>query len=165
MTYAAVTLHGGLAAALETTRARLAQVPAALTVLTTHPPLARNYEGYLRDCTRPGDRLLVTGNTPFYIPYYTERPMAGGHLYWHSMYRHEDDQQQAALRLLAAQSVPFAVSSSDPVMGDFTRAYPLVARYLATRYEEVPGTHGRILVERQRARTGTFGPDGWPCFR
>src|SRR5262249_9319688 len=105
-----------------------------------------------------------TGSTPFYINYYTTRPLAGGHLYWHSRYRRSPEQQRQSLALLERQSVPFAVSSSDPVMGDFTRTYPQIADYLQRNYHEVPGTAGKIMVDSRRAPSGTYGPEHWPCF-
>jgi hypothetical protein len=38
---------------------------------------------YMHDCTRGGDRILVTGSTPYDVDYYAERPIAGGHIEWH----------------------------------------------------------------------------------
>jgi hypothetical protein len=163
-TGAAFLSVGGAAGLVELIRASSEQAPARIAGLSVAPPVAQDYEGYLRACTRPGDHLLVTGNTPFYINYYTTRPLAGGHLYWHSGYRRSPEQQRQSIALLERQPVPFAVSSSDPVMADFTRMYPQIAEYLGRHYREVPGTDGKILVDSRRTPSGTFGPERWPCF-
>jgi hypothetical protein len=119
---------------------------------------------YVHDCTAPGDRLLVTGSTPFHVNYYAERPMAGGHLYWHSGWRSDPVHEQESLALLQRQSVPFAISTHDPVLVDFVK-YPRIREYLMKNYAPVEGTSGKILVDTRREPTGRFGELGLPCFR
>ena len=119
---------------------------------------------YLHDCTAGGDRVLVTGSTPYQIGYYAERPIAGGHVFWHHRWRSDAAHQRQSLALLERQSVPFAFSTHDPVLEDF-KTYPLIRDYLVEHYVELPGTSGLVLVDTRRKATGTFGALGFPCFR
>jgi hypothetical protein len=158
------------------------QVTAALRQLLASPPidayltreqaLASNQQPvdpavilrFLHDCSRPGDRLLITGSTPYHVGYYTERPIAGGQLFWHHRWRTDAEGQRQQLALLQRQSVPFAFSTGDPVFNDLAN-YPLVLEYMQQHYVEVPGTNRVLLVDRRRTPTGTYGPSGLPCFR
>ena len=119
---------------------------------------------YLHDCTAPGDRLLVMDSTPFQVAYYAERPIAGGHLYWHQRWRSDPIHEARSLAMLQQQSVPFAFSTTDPVLEDFT-AYPRIREYLEENYAELQGSQGRLLFDKRRKPTGTFGPGEFPCFR
>jgi hypothetical protein len=146
------------------------RVSEAYTRLMASPPIPAESSGapspvlqYLRDCTAAGDRLLVTGSTPYQVNYFTRRPMAGGHLYWRWSWRSDPAREQESLALLQRQSVPFAFSTNDPVLDDF-RVYPRIREYLSKHYVELPGADGRILVDRRRQPTGTFHSLGFPCF-
>jgi hypothetical protein len=119
---------------------------------------------YMHDCTAPGDRVLVTGQTPFHVGYYVERPIAGGHLFWHEGFRSDPARELQSLRLLQQQSVPFAYSTHDPVLDDFKR-YPHIREYLMTNYTELDGSGGLLLIDRRRSPTGVFGKVAFPCFR
>jgi hypothetical protein len=119
---------------------------------------------YLHDCTRAGDRILVSGNTPFHISYYAGRPMAGGHVFWHRGWRSDGIHEQQLLALLRTQSVPFAFSTHDPVLEDLKR-YPSIRDYFATHYVELEGSHGLLLIDTRRQPTGRFGLLGFPCFK
>jgi 4-amino-4-deoxy-L-arabinose transferase-like glycosyltransferase len=140
-------------------------LPATFAQLLASPPddgsLAFHY---LRDCSLPGDHVLVTGMTPFQVNYYVQRPLAGGHLYWRTGWRSSPAQEERSLALLQAQSVPFAVSNRRPVLEDFTR-YPRIAEYLRANYAEVEGSDGRILVDRRRHPAARFAGTAMPCFR
>jgi hypothetical protein len=119
---------------------------------------------YVHDCTRSQDRILVTGSTPFQVGYYTERRIAGGHLYWHQRWRADAAHEAESLALLRTHRPPFAISTTDPVLQDFT-VYPHIYQYLVANYVEVPGTGGLLLVDRRRQATSRFGAVGFPCFR
>jgi hypothetical protein len=119
---------------------------------------------YIHDCTASGDRVLVTGQTPFQVGYYVERPIAGGHLLWHERWRSDPMREQESLALLQRQSVPFAYSTHDPVLEDM-RAYPRIREYLLQHYGELEGSGGRLLIDKRRAPTGEFAMLGFPCFR
>jgi hypothetical protein len=147
------------------------RVSEAFTRLGASPPVPAESSGapspvlqYLRDCTAAGDRLLVTGSTPYQVNYYTRRPMAGGHMYWRWGWRSDPARERESLALLQRQSVPFAFSTNDRVLDDF-RIYPRIHEYLSKHYVELPGTRGRILVDIRRQPTGTFPSLGFPCFR
>jgi hypothetical protein len=119
---------------------------------------------YMHDCTSPGDRLLVTGSTPYHVGYFADRPIAGGHLFWHHNWRRDPESEAQSLALLQSQSVPFAISTSDPVLVDFQR-YPRILEHLARHYTVIAHTDDLVLVDNRRTPTGTFGPLAWPCFR
>ena len=119
---------------------------------------------YVHDCTHAGDRVLVTGSTPYHIGYYTERPIAGGQLFWHHRWRSDPEHEMLSLALLQRQSVPFALSTHDPILEDF-KTYPRIREYLVQHYVELEGSQGRLLIDRRRQPTGTFGVLGFPCFR
>jgi len=133
-------------------------------LLASPPDEGQPLTRYLRECTVPGDRLLVTGSTPFNVSYYAQRPIAGGQLAWKYGWRADREHEQESLALLRRQSVPFAVSTRDPVLADLSR-YPRIREYLQQNYAEVEGSQGRILVDTRRRATGRFGPEGFPCFR
>ena len=133
--------------------------------LIAYPP---DYEylpfQYLRECTAPGDHILITGLTPPHVSYYAQRPMAGGHLRWRRGWRSDPVHEAQSLALLQRQSVPIAFSTADPVLDTF-RSYPRIHAYLTEYYRTVEGSKGFIMVDSRRRPTGTFGPDKFPCFR
>ena len=118
---------------------------------------------YLHDCSAPGDHLLISGQTPYHIAYYANRPPAGGHLYWHDGWRADPMREAQSLALLKRQSVPFAYATHNTVLDDFTR-YPRIRAYIAEHYRPLEGSDGRLLYDTRRAPTGTFGKLGFPCF-
>jgi len=119
---------------------------------------------YIHDCLAPGDRVLVTGSTPYHVGYYLRRPIAGGHLFWHHRWRADPVREAQSLALLERQSVPFAFSTHDPVLDDF-RPYPKIREYLSRHYVELEGSGGLLLVDSRRHPTGRYGALGLPCFR
>jgi hypothetical protein len=133
--------------------------------LIAYPP---DYEflpfEYLRECTAPGDHILVTGLTPPHVSYYAQRPIAGGHIRWRRGWRSDPVHEAQSLALLQRQSVPIAFSTADPVLDTF-KSYPRIHAYLAKYYVPVEGTRGLIMVDTRRTPTGAFGPDKFPCFR
>ncbi len=137
----------------------------AFTRLMASPPAAANPSfHYLYECTAPGDRLIVTGSTPFDVNYYTERPFAGGHVLWHFGWRSDPPREAESLALLVRQRVPFAFSTSDPLLADFTR-YPRIHQYLLENFRAVDGYDGKLFVNTTLEPVRRFGPDGLPCFR
>ena len=119
---------------------------------------------YVHDCTRPGDRILVAGSTPYHVGYYAERSVAGGHLFWHHRWRSDPMRERQSLALLKTQSVPFALSTENPIL-DELKMYPDIREYIAQNYVELEGSQGRLLIDRRRQPTGTFAALGFPCFR
>jgi hypothetical protein len=133
--------------------------------LIVYPP---DYEyapfEYLRECTSPGDHILVTGLTPPHVSYYAQRPIAGGHTRWRRGWRSDPVHEAESLALLQRQSVPIAFSTADPVLDTFT-SYPRIHAYLEKYYAPLEGTKGFIMVDTRRRPTGTFGAEKFPCFR
>ena len=119
---------------------------------------------YVHDCVAPTDRVLVSGSTPFQIGYLIERPIAGGHLFWHHRWRTDPRRELELLALLQRQSVPFAFSTHDPVMNEL-QPYPRIRAHFAAYYQALPGSNGRLLVDTRRSATGHFGPYEFPCFK
>ena len=119
---------------------------------------------YLYECTAPGDRLLVTGSTPFDVNYYAERPFAGGHTLWHFNWRSDPAREAESMALLSRQRVPFAFSSSDPLLNDFTR-YPRIHAYLVENFRAIDGFDGRLLVNTTLQPVRRFGERNLECFR
>ena len=119
---------------------------------------------YMFECAARGDRILVSGQTPYQVSYYVERPLAGGHLYWHDKWRSDPRREQQSLELLQHQSVPFAFSTHDPVLDDL-KPYPRIRAYFQANYRELEGSFGHLLVDRRRKSVRTFGDLGFPCFR
>jgi hypothetical protein len=140
-------------------------VRGTLTQLVASPPDRGNLSlRYLRDCTAPGDHVLVTGETPLDVSYYAHRPIAGGQINWHYGWRSDAAHEAESLALLQRQSVPIAFSTEDPVLDNF-KSYPRIRAYLERYYLPVEGTDGLIMVDARRRPTGSFGPGGFPCFR
>jgi hypothetical protein len=140
-------------------------VRGTFTQLVTTPPDKGNLSlRYLRECTTPGDHVLVTGGTPLDVSYYAQRPIAGGQINWHYGWRSDPAHEAESLALLGRQSVPIAFSTEDPVLDNFKR-YPRIHAYLAKYYVPVEGTDGFIMVDTRRQPTGSFGPGRFPCFR
>jgi hypothetical protein len=119
---------------------------------------------YLHDCTAEGDRILVTGSTPYHIAYYANRRIAGGHLFWHHSWRNDPVRERHSLDLIRQQSVPLVLSTSDAAFDDFMR-YPAIHAYLEAHYVALDGTGGRVLVDTRRQPIGTYEHLGFPCFR
>jgi hypothetical protein len=119
---------------------------------------------YMHDCTRAGDRVLVTGSTPYQVGYFVERPIAGGHVFWHHEWRADAARAAQSLALLEKQSVPFAFSTHDPLLDDF-RKYPRIREYLTAHYVELDGSEGHLLIDTRRTPSSTFGALGFPCFK
>ena len=144
---------------------RYPQVAAeAFKLLTASPPAYDSIEfTYLRECTRPTDHVLVTGDNPLHVSYFSQRPIAGGHINWHRRWLADPVHEQRSLQWLQRQNVPVVVSLGAPVMSDFA-PYPTIAAYLREWYREVQDTEGRVLVDTRRPVTGRFPLTGYPCF-
>ena len=122
---------------------------------------------FLRNCTVPTDRLLVTGSTPYYTPYYTHRAMAGGHLDWSvgvRGLRSDPYREGQSLALLKQQSVPFVIGRRPDVI-DVFRRYPRIHEYLLSNYAPINGSQGSLLYDTRRTIVRTVGDDHRPCFR
>lgn len=135
----------------------------ASTLLASPPRFDDPRFTYVLECTRPTDHLFVTGPTPYHAPYFSRRPIAGGHLAWPYGWRSDPEREAESLALLTRQSVPVAISTSGPVLNDL-RAYPRIQEYLRQHYTAVDGGQGLLLVDTRRRPTGRHAATGYPCF-
>ena len=119
---------------------------------------------YLYECSLDSDRVLITGSTPFDVPYFLNRRIAGGHLFWHMAWRSDPVREAQSLALLQRQSAPFVYAATDTI-ADELKPYPNIKRFVERAYFEPTGGEGRLLVERRRPPVSYFGPMRWPCFR
>lgn len=137
----------------------------AFAKLTASPPdFGSSVFTYMRDCAAAGDRVLVSGSPAAHVSYYVRRPIAGGHILWHSGWRSDPVHERRLLALLERQSVPFAFSTHSPILDDL-RPYPLIHEHFRRYYSEVEGSGGSLLVDARRRPTGTVWPNALPCFR
>jgi hypothetical protein len=125
---------------------------------------------YVRDCTRPDDRLLVTWFAPE-VYFYAERQFAGGLAFFYPGFFVSSTDEETALGRLRARSVPIVLAEVGRYESSFRRDHPLLAAHLASRYT-VAGdvsTSGderyRVLVDRQATPVRTASPWSLPCFR
>jgi hypothetical protein len=126
---------------------------------------------YVRECTRPDDRILVTFFAPE-IPFFAQRGFAGGLAALHGVHWSEPRFQQQILERLNAHPPALIIQRSRDT--DFRETYPLLARYISDRYRSV-GTTGSlvgpgpenllILAPKDRQSTATHRAGSLPCFR
>jgi len=122
---------------------------------------------YLDRCTSRDDRLLV-GGFLVELPFFAQRRFAAGQGYFGGSFGGEDVERLALMRL-RGQAVPFMVIPSDS-LGDFEGRFPLVARYVASRYTQMASipaseeTAVQIFVDSERPAQGQDAQTGWPCF-
>jgi hypothetical protein len=125
---------------------------------------------YLRECTRPTDRVFVQ----HYIPQVLalgERGFAGGHADLRPGFFTTEEMQRLTVARLRAQSVPVALVGASDDLGGFRDSFPIVVSYFDERFQNTAEhTFGgrfpiRLLVNRDARPTGRFQPLDWPCFR
>ena len=126
---------------------------------------------YLRECTRPADRILVTYFAPE-IAFFAQRAFAGGVAALHGGHWSEPRFQQRSLQSLSAHPPVLVIQRS--LDTDFRQIYPLLAGYVSKHYRRVGTTEALVgpspeslvlLARRDRAATGTHGASSLPCFR
>ncbi len=123
---------------------------------------------YVLRCTAPTDRLLVTGGFAPEIYYYAERAFAGGQVHFITRWHETEAEQRLTIERLSHQSVPLVFVGDNQAA--FTRRFSMVARYIQSRYMEVPFALGgdqqwRVFVERARPVAGIDSELQLPCFR
>ena len=118
---------------------------------------------YVRRCTFPDDRLMMTGLFPeVYVM--ADRGFAGGHIAFMAPFYTGDADQRMTVARLQRESVPFVL-----IVEDVPLEMPRLVAYIESAYSplthiDVPDTRGvRVLVDRRHA-TGPRDPEtGWPC--
>jgi hypothetical protein len=122
---------------------------------------------YAHDCTRPGDRLLVTWFAPEYYVF-SRRPFAGREAVLMPLYRDPATYEARVLEAWKRQPVPI-VLSEETAYPSFAAAYPELAKYIADHYRHIgamPSRAGVIAVyaDRERRSTRRDAELGWECF-
>jgi hypothetical protein len=131
--------------------------------LTDTRALAR----WLRECTRPDDRVLVFGYYPEVV-FFSQRSFAGGQAFLHSGYYSSPAEQDLTVARLQHQHVPFIViERSDLPALDGT--YLRIGNYVRNHFTAVVtsdfrGPHAFTILQRNDV-TAPLRDDGLPCSR
>ena len=123
---------------------------------------------YVRECTSPGDRLLVTWFAPEFN-YFSQRVFAGGETTLMPPRRPPESFESQVLDRLQRQNVPIVLQEAQNAV-EFAETYPALAAYINAKYRMAGdvdfGSNHHILVsvDRVRAQTGVDRTFGFPCF-
>ena len=126
---------------------------------------------YVRECTRPDDRILVTLFAPE-IAFFAQRGFAGGLAALHGVHWSEPRFQQRSLQHLTAYPPALIIQRSGGT--DFREIYPILARYISEHYRSVGTTESLVgpgpenlllLVRNDRSASATHSASALPCFR
>jgi hypothetical protein len=125
---------------------------------------------YLRECTRPTDRVFMQHYLPQVVAL-AERGFAGGHADLRPGFFQSEEAQRLTVERLRRQSVPVALLGAGDTLGGFRASFPLVVAYLDEHYENAGERvfggrfSTRLLVRRDLRPVRRFQPLDWPCFR
>jgi hypothetical protein len=178
---------GSLHRALE--KARVVEGPRVMALgarqtisdLSTHPPIEgwlasgdeqrelKELTRYVRECTKPDDRLLVTWFAPE-VYFYSERRFAAGLAFFYPRFFSSPAEEEVALARLRAQTVPIALVDVASYEQSFVRDHPKLAALLAERYTvagEVDSSSARyrVLTDRRAVPVRVSSPWSLPCFQ
>jgi hypothetical protein len=143
--------------------------------LRTSPPIEaprelsaerRELVRYVRACTRPTDRLLVTWFAPE-IYFYADRPFAGRQVFWFSGYYSSREDQVRIVESLRASSVPIIIRRLD--RRNDSQVFEHVIDYVEQHYALPRGSRFasdsyQVLIDQRRTPTGHYEPLSLPCF-
>jgi len=155
--------------ALRTFRTLAARPPIAgwLTVGDEQREL-KELTRYVRECTAPEDRLLVTWFAPE-VYFYAERRFAAGVAFFQPGFFSSPAEEELALARLRAQRVPLVLV--DVARHEsFVRDHPQLSAHLADRYAlagdvAADGGRLRVLTDRSAVPVRSVPPWSLPCFR
>jgi hypothetical protein len=129
-----------------------------------------DHEGaqYLFHCTRPSDRVLVTGYVPA-VHYQSGRGFAAGRPYFLGSFAPSRTFERFSLDRLAAERVPIVLASTGEPYADFKGAHPSIDAYLADHYRrageiDFDGAAFVVLVDSRIPPAGTWGARSLPCY-
>jgi hypothetical protein len=154
----------------ETVRA-MAASPPDLSLL---PPTGiEGLTTYLRECTRPEDRVYASWFVPE-LYFFAQRAFAGGMVVTFGHWV-EPEYQRRIIATMASEQVPIVVHRTWE-LPDFRSTYRLLDEYLQNEYREagktsfsdrsdIPADAYTLLVHRGRTPTGVHTPSSMPCFR
>jgi hypothetical protein len=125
---------------------------------------------YLRECTRPTDRVLLQ----YYMPQafaLADRAFAGGHADLRPGFFRTDEAQQLTIARLQRQSVPLVILETGDALENFRKSFPLITAYLDRRYDLV-GDRAlderyaiHVLASRSIVPVRRYERLDLPCFR
>jgi hypothetical protein len=124
---------------------------------------------YIRACTAPSDRVLVTPYLPQVLAM-ADRAFAGGHADLRAGFFGTDEEQAQTIARLRRQSVPLVVFNEGELAG-FREGFPLIAQYLDGHYDAAgtrpldERTSIALLVRNDLIPRRTWPALDWPCFR
>jgi len=125
---------------------------------------------YLRDCTAPTDRVLVSEYWP-QVAALAQRPFAAGHGDLRPGFFDTPADQRLAIARMRAQRVPLVVHPTGERLERFTAEFREIDQYLAAAFQSVGDfdlgndIEIRLLASRSIEPSGTWGATGWPCYR
>jgi hypothetical protein len=154
-------------------RDRIASLRSSPSTLRELPsPHLREMIAYVRDCTRPDDRLYM----PMFVPevyFFAQRAFGAGMVVTFGNHWAEDRFQQRTINALTAQSVPIVILDGHN-LEPFARTFAVLDRYLRDHYRlagetgfgdsEVGPRGYRVLVRNDRLPTSTHPVWSLPCF-
>ena len=128
--------------------------------------------GYVRNCTRPADRVFASWFVPE-LYFFSQRAFAGGMTVVFGGHWSEPRFQRRSVALLEQQHVP-VVLLENRSYDAFVSEYALIAAHFETHYsiaravaftsEDAPMGY-RVLVTRDRQPSGIDAATMLPCFR
>ena len=147
----------------------LGRHPSALVDEGEQPGLLK-IAAYIRECTKPGDRLFVLGVYPE-LYYFADRPFAGGHAWLLPLYYSGADDEARIVARLKAASVPIVLTEDRATYDrEYRPVFEQVDKYLREHYVDV-GEIGvgdapplRVLAHARITASGRYGPLELPCF-
>lgn len=122
---------------------------------------------YIRTCTPPDSRLLLTWSAPEYYVF-TRRRFASGQFLFDARSFSSARDQELMLRRLERERPPLALVN-ETRLAEFSSGFPAVHAWIADNYIPVGQTtiRGdevvRIAMRRELAAKTRYGPNGWPC--
>jgi hypothetical protein len=131
---------------------------------TPAPTGLKDLARYIHACTRPTDRLFVSGFFPD-VYFFSARGFAGGHGDFIPAFHSSLRDQRLTLARFERQSVPIVL-----IHDDLARDVPFVDTYLREHYRLVPHVDTQttgglsLYVERRRVPTGVYTSLDAPCY-
>ena len=174
-----IGVFDGLSGVTEQARRELRAAAAPSTAVAwsaTRAPGLRMLVEYIRECTNPSDKVLVTWYGPE-VHVYAGRGFAGGRTFFSPGFWASEADQRTVVERLARESVPIVVADVGAYEGGtryhlhFQRGFPIVDEYLRERYAiaGVPlagdnDSRYQVMTDRRLAPTRVHSATGYPCF-
>jgi len=137
------------------------------------PPAVRGIVAYLRQCTTPDHRVLLTWFAPE-VYFFAQRGFAAGAGVLFGAHWSEPRFQQRMLAKLSTESVPLVIRHDNRGESPFRLVYPLIDDYLGEQYrvagatnftdtESPPGSY-EVLIRKDLQATQRREASGLPCL-